>query len=347
VVEAAQPTLIVLAGSLVEGLDVTVGGHQPECAGRGGTGHNRRVVPNVHFDSGPVAWPAIVVHGGAGTYERLSAERAGSRQLEAELEAAIREALDTGWAALAGGDPVETVLAAVEFLENHGGFNAGRGAVPNTDGDLEMDAAVMDDAGRAGAVACLAVHSPIRSAQAVLREAGPLLLAGPNADAFAARAGIPRLTPAGRLATRAADPAAFGDPPGEAGTVGAVAVTADGRFAAASSTGGRPGQLPGRVGDTPIPGAGLWAQPGCAVSATGTGESFVLAGFSRLVGSRLAAGEEPRRALGAGLDAVTGYGGVGGGIVLGPGRTWAAAFSTPAMARGVRHDGGRYATVLG
>jgi beta-aspartyl-peptidase (threonine type) len=143
-----------------------------------------------------------------------------------------------------------------------------------------------------------------------------------------------------------ADPAAFGDAPSDEGTVGAVAVSGDGRFAAASSTGGRPGQIPGRVGDTPIPGAGLWSQPGCAVSATGTGEAFVLAGFSRLVGSRLAAGEDPTETLRSGLATVHGYGGSGGGIVLGPGGTWAAGFSTAAMARGLRHRAGRQATVL-
>ncbi|MBO0728777.1 MAG: isoaspartyl peptidase/L-asparaginase [Acidimicrobiaceae bacterium] len=294
-----------------------------------------------------MTWPAVVVHGGAGTYERLSAEKAGARELEAELEAAIRAALDAGWAALAGDDPVEAVVAAVQFLENHGGFNAGRGSVANTNGDIEMDAAVMDDAGNVGAVACMAIHSPIRSAEAVLRISGPMLLAGPNADAFAARAGIPRLTPASRSATGAADPAAFGETPSEEGTVGAVAVNRRGRFAAASSTGGRAGQLPGRVGDTPIPGAGLWAGRGCAVSATGTGEAFVLAGFSRLVGSRLAAGDDPPKALRFGLDAVNGYSGTGGGIVLGSDGSWAAAFSTAAMARGVRHRAGRHATVLG
>lgn len=302
---------------------------------------------DVQLDFGPVTWPAIVVHGGAGTYERLSIDRAGSGGLEAELEAALGAALDEGWTALVGGDPVEAVVAAVAFLENHGGFNAGRGSVANTDGEIEMDAAVMDDTGKAGAVACMAGHSPIRSAEAVMRGTGPLLLAGPNADAFAARAGIPRLRAASRLAPRAADPSSFGETPNEEGTVGAVAVSVDGRFAAASSTGGRPGQVPGRVGDTPIPGAGLWAQPGCAVSATGTGEAFMLAGFSRLVGSQLAGGEDSRRALRFGLDVVSGYGGTGGAIVLGPDGTWGAAFSTAAMARGVRHRSARRTTILG
>lgn len=302
----------------------------------------------MQFDSGPVTWPAIVVHGGAGTYERLSAGQAGSRELQSGLEAAIGAALDAGWPALAAGDPVEAVIAAVEHLENHGGFNAGRGSVPNTDGGIEMDAGIMDSSGNAGAVACVTMHSPIRAAELVMRKTGPLLLAGPNADAFAARSGVPRLGPASGSATRAADPAGFGEPLSDEGTVGAVAASSDARFAAASSTGGRPGQLPGRVGDTPIPGAGLWAEPGCAVSATGAGESFVLAGFSRLVASRIAAGDDPSQALRCGLDAVNRYGhGTGGGIVLGPGRTWAAGFSTAAMARGVRHAAGRQVTVFG
>ena len=197
-----------------------------------------------------------------------------------------------------------------------------------------MDAAVMDGAGSAGAVACMTSHSPIRSAEAVMRADGPLLLAGPNADGFAARSGVPRLS--------AGDPAGLSDE----GTVGAVAVGKDGRFAAASSTGGRPGQLPGRVGDTPIPGAGLWAQPTCAVSATGAGEAFVLAGFSRLVASLVAGGEDLPSALCSGLGEVASRGGTGGGIALGHG-TWAAAFSTAAMARGVRHAGGGHVVILG
>ena len=167
-----------------------------------------------------------------------------------------------------------------------------------------------------------------------MRAGGPLILAGPNADGFAALHGVPRLV--------AGDPAGLSDE----GTVGAVAVGKDGRFAAASSTGGRAGQLPGRVGDTPIPGAGLWAQPGCAVSATGVGEAFVLAGFSRLVASRIESGEDLPLALRSGLEAVDACGGSGGGIALGPDRSWAAAFSTAAMARGVRHAAGGHVVIL-
>lgn len=289
-----------------------------------------------HTDGGPVTWPAIVVHGGAGTYARLLAD--GTSRIES-LEQAIGEALDAGWQHLTAGDgALEAVVAAVQEMENHGGFNAGRGSVRNTAGEVEMDAAVMGGDGKAGAVACIRSHSPVRAAEAVMRDGKALILAGPNADLFAAAAGVAELIPLPR-----AEPA---DQLSEQGTVGAVAVSADGRFAAATSTGGRPGQPPGRVGDTPIPGAGAWANDNCAVVATGLGEAFVMAGFSRLVCSRSAGGDDLEEALSEGLEEVARYGGTGGGIALGESATWAAAFSTKAMARGVRHAGGRVVTVI-
>lgn len=323
----------------------------------------------IYVDWGKLEWPAIVVHGGAGAYQRVR----GDDRLSRRLAAAIDAALDAGWEVLAAaGDPVDAVVAAVRVLEEDGDFNAGRGAVPNTAGVVEMDGSVMDDSGRAGAVACLTGHSAVAAAQAVWAAEGGvapgdrvLLLAGRGADAFAEASGVARLEPlagspatgdaAGPTATgqstgsaatgRVADPAPL--PPASAqGTVGAVAVTADGRFAAATSTGGRAGQPPGRVGDTPIPGAGVWAEPGCAVSATGAGEAFVLAGFSRTVADRRSGGESLTDALRSGLVTVARYGGDGGGIALSADRTWAAAWDTPAMARGVRHAAGRDRVIL-
>lgn len=287
-----------------------------------------------------MTWPAILVHGGAGTYARLFENGADTPSLLESLEQAIGEALDEGWRRLNEGDgALEAAVAAVQAMENHGGFNAGRGSVRNTAGDVEMDAAVMEGDGRAGTVACLQSHSPVRAAQAVLRDGKALILAGPNADLFAASAGVAELIP-----LPSAEPA---DQLSEQGTVGAVAVTADGRFAAATSTGGRAGQPPGRVGDTPIPGAGSWAAQNCAVAATGFGEAFVLAGFSRLVASQTVTGGDMGQALARGLEEVARFGGTGGGIALGPDATWAAAFSTKAMARGVRHAAGRMVTVIG
>jgi beta-aspartyl-peptidase (threonine type) len=289
---------------------------------------------------GPVSWPAVVVHGGAGAYSRIVTGGAEAAALAAELGAAIDSSVDVAWERLiGGGSPLAAVVAAVTFLEEHGRFNAGLGSVPTTAGTVEMDAAVMDDTGRAGAVACIGWHAPIRAAEAVFRHGGPVLVVGPNADTFAARANVPTLNPAGTDRALRLEGS-------EQGTVGAVAVNAAGRLAAATSTGGRAGQLPGRVGDTPIPGAGLWAERGCAVSATGTGEAFILAGFSRLVAGRHAAGEALPEALRTGLDLVGSYGGEGGGIALGADRTWAGAFTTRAMARGVRHLDGRHTAVV-
>ncbi len=288
---------------------------------------------------GYVSWPAVVVHGGAGAYARVLEGDAQASGLAAELRAAIEASLDASWQVLdEGGSPLAAVVAAVTYLEDGGRFNAGLGSVPTTAGAVEMDAAVMDDTGRAGAVACVSSHSPIRAAEAVFRHGGPVLIAGPNADTFAARCGVASLNPVGADGT----PRALS----EQGTVGAVAVSVDGRFAVATSTGGRAGQLPGRVGDTPIPGAGLWAQPGCAVSATGTGEAFILAGFSRLVARLHDEGLRLPDALQGGLEAVGSYRGEGGGIALGSDHAWAGAFTTRAMALGVRSRQGGHTSIM-
>jgi isoaspartyl peptidase/L-asparaginase-like protein (Ntn-hydrolase superfamily) len=197
-----------------------------------------------------------------------------------------------------------------------------------------MDAALVDDRGHAGGVACVGDHYPIRTAEAVFHLRGPVLLAGPSADRFAESKGIPRI-----------EPMVAETPLSTEGTVGAVAVTASGRFAAAASTGGRSGQLPGRVGDTPIPGAGLWADDRCAVTATGAGEAFLLSGFSRSVAHHYEA-VPLSHAMRIALEVVGRYGGEGGAIALGADHTWAAVFDTAAMARSLRHAGGGRTVVL-
>ena len=293
-----------------------------------------------------MVWPAILVHGGAGTYERVTSDES---DLSVRLATAVSEAVDCGWDALTGpgGGPLAAVVAAVSRMELDGGFNAGRGSVPTTAGTVEMDAGVMEDDGRAGAVACVTGHSAVNAAREVLALGGPVLLAGLAADVFAEEHGVPAMEPLHTYRSGVTDPPPLDGLASPEGTVGAVAVSADGRFAAATSTGGRSGQIPGRVGDTPVPGAGFWAEPGCSVSATGAGEAFLLAGFSRLVGARHAAGEPLTGALGSALREVARYGGDGGGIALGREGAWAAGFNTRAMARGVRHAGGRRTTILG
>ena len=168
-------------------------------------------------------------------------------------------------------------------MEASGSFNCGRGAVATSQGTVETDAAVMDGmSGRFGAI-CAASwpESPVRAARAVLAlggpAEGPVLLAGTGADRFCESAGLAPRVPSSLCGEGVM-------PISRRGTVGAVAVDRDGHLATATSTGGRLGKLPGRVGDSPIPGAGTWADDrSLALSATGEGESFLVAGFAHRV----------------------------------------------------------------
>ncbi|MGH9036282.1 MAG: isoaspartyl peptidase/L-asparaginase family protein, partial [Acidimicrobiia bacterium] len=211
----------------------------------------------------------IAVHGGAG--DPRPAEQDGARR------AALARSLTAGRDLLvAGGSALDAVIAAVEVLEDDGGFNAGRGSVRTAAGTVEMDAGVADGAGRRlGAVAAVrGVRHPVAAARAVLDDGRHILLAGEGAEDFARAAGLAFESDGWFI-----DPDVVGDAPdpGPApGTVGAVALDAGSHLAAATSTGGRKGQRPGRVGDSPVPGAGVWADDAtCAVSATGEGEAFL------------------------------------------------------------------------
>ncbi len=243
-------------------------------------------------------------------------------------------ALAVGWAIIStGGSALLAAVEAVASMEDSGVFNAGRGAVPTTEGTVETDAAVMDGAtGTAGAV-CAATWpaNPVRAALVVagLEDArgGPVLLAGGGADGLARAAG---------LMPRRPGPPSW-DETAPAGTVGAVVVDGAGHVAAATSTGGRPGQLPGRVGDSPILGAGTWADDAtAAVSATGDGEAFILAGFAHRVDWKLRGQASLEESVGDGLQAVSRRGGLGGAIAVTAERTFVVMFDTAAMARGWR-----------
>ena len=225
---------------------------------------------------------ALAVHGGAGTLRRdaMSPERA------ARYHEGLRRALVAGRDILAaGGGALDAVTAAVVALEDDPLFNAGRGAVFTSAGTQEMDAAVMEGRGRrAGAVAGIfGPRNPVLAARAVLEHSPHVLLIGEGALTLAREQGLAFAEP-GYFHTEArwralqqtlsglvADDAAR-----RHGTVGAVARDGHGDLAAATSTGGMTGKLPGRVGDTPIIGAGTYADnASCAVSATGHGEFFI------------------------------------------------------------------------
>ena len=241
---------------------------------------------------------ALALHGGAGTIARASLTPA----LEAAYRAALQAALAAGTALLAQGAPaLDAVEATVRSLEDCPLFNAGRGAVFTHEGHHEMDAALMDGAsGRAGAVAGVrAVQNPIRAARLVMEQTEHVLLAYPGADELAREHHLPLQPPAyfftqqrydqlqaaiaaGRTqldhaASPGPAPATLGDPSWKKGTVGAVARDQRGHLAAATSTGGMTNKRYSRIGDTPIIGAGTWADARCAISCTGHGEYFMRA----------------------------------------------------------------------
>lgn len=290
------------------------------------------MTPELELESGILAPPAVVVHGGAGEFGR----RRSPGEL-ARLEEGLAAALDAAWEVLSRGAPaLEAVVEAVARLESSGDFNAGRGAVATSEGTVETDAAVMEGAsGRTGAI-CAATwpESPVRAAREVMTlggpAKGPILLAGRGADRFCENAGLARRDPAALSGEGVV-------PISRSGTVGAVALDRDGHLAAATSTGGRLGKLPGRVGDSPIVGAGTWADDRtAAVSATGEGESFLVAGFAHRVDWAVSAGAPLEAALKAALEAVRSRGGQGGAIVLARDGRFAVGFDTFAMARGWR-----------
>lgn len=304
----------------------------------------RRIGLAVHAGAGPR---------GPGDSAREAAARAG---LTAALEAG-RELLGRGGAAL------DAAQAAVRELEACEVLNAGVGSVLTADGHVEMDACLADGATRrVGAVAALRrSRHPIDGARAVLEHGRHVLLVGEAADAFCARSGVEAVAPE-RLVTearrrqleraRARDRVQLdhaGEGPDSRGTVGAVARDAAGHLAAATSTGGLTHQLPGRVGDSPVVGAGTWADDAtCAVSATGEGELFLRVAFAHEVDARMRLGGEPLgRACEAALARVEELGGSGGCIAIGAEGPPVLTFGTAVMLRGWLDERGEARVVIG
>jgi len=220
---------------------------------------------------------AIIVHGGAGATPPERHDR---------LRAGVRAAAGVGDAILdAGGSALDAVVAAVRVLEDDPEFNAGLGSALTRDGTVETDASVMCGAThRVGAVAAVPdLGCAIALARAVLDRGEHVILAGAAAWDFAREVGGVSFGPAppGSLITDRARARLA-----EKGTVGAVARDRDGRFAAATSTGGTVGKRRGRVGDSPIPGAGTWADEGVALSATGDGEAILRVALTRMISLR-------------------------------------------------------------
>jgi isoaspartyl peptidase/L-asparaginase-like protein (Ntn-hydrolase superfamily) len=286
--------------------------------------------------------PVLLVHGGAGRLER---GRLG-RSEQARIREGLRDALEAGFALLhAQQDPLAAVEAAVAALESLPEFNAGIGSVLASDGGVQMSASLMRGADRAaGAVAGVSdLRHPVHAARAVLEDGRCLLLIGADASRFARDAGVATatsdelITESRRADLMRLDAQMQLDHDADHGTVGAVACSADGRLAAATSTGGLTGQPAGRVGDTPIIGAGTWADDATvAVSATGVGEVFIRSAFAKEVDALIRyAGLSLQAACARALEQVSQLGGRGGCIAVTPGGDHALPFNTLGMLRGL------------
>jgi beta-aspartyl-peptidase (threonine type) len=312
---------------------------------------------------------AVVLHGGAGVITRESMDS----QTEAAYRASLRKALDTAASVLStGGSSLDAVERAITLMEDDPLFNAGRGAVFAADGTIELDAAIMSGATlQAGAVADVSrTRHPISLARAVMEKSPHVLLIGAGADGFAKEIGLEQVDPSFFFTERRwqelvrqlqkdgrpVPPRPKGSPPAPAkpqasvidlhrfGTVGVVALDRQGNLAAGTSTGGTTAKRPGRVGDTPLIGAGTYASnTSCAVSGTGVGEYYIRLTVAREIcalvqyrGMSLQAAAD--EVVQKRLAAMKGDGGV---IALAADGQMAWSFNTTGMYRARVQEGGK------
>jgi len=296
----------------------------------------------------------LLVHGGAGSM------RPGPLTSEGEVLArdGLNTALDAGESILRnGGSALDAVEASVRVLEDDPAFNAGRGSVLTAEGCIELDAAIMDGATRsAGAVAGLrTTRAPIGLARLLMAEGPHVFLSGKGADQFAREHGLEQVDnqwfeiPERRRQLDEVLASGGFDEDVKYGTVGAVALDADGHVAAATSTGGLTAKRWGRVGDSPLIGSGTYADDrSAAVSATGSGEFFIRAVAAHQLAERIRLGGEPvQEALDNVLADIAALGGKGGLIAVGRDGSAAWGFSTPAMYRALAEPDGRLVAIYG
>jgi len=292
----------------------------------------------------------LVIHGGAGVLDRdvITPEQ------DRDIRAALERAVDAGATVLeGGGTALDAVEAAVKVLEDDPNFNAGRGAVLTYGGAIELDAAIMDGAERrAGAVASTRIaRNPISLARAVMEHSPHVMLGGAGADQFARETGVAeadkdwfllpqRLEQLEQVKSQGSD---WFDVDMKFGTVGAVALDSAGHVAAATSTGGITGKRWGRIGDSPVIGAGTYADDRAgAVSATGSGEYFLRESVAHEICARMRMlGQAAKAAADAAMAEVVQLGGSGGVIFVSRSGEAGWSFGTAGMYRGRASAEGR------
>jgi beta-aspartyl-peptidase (threonine type) len=308
------------------------------------------------------ATPVLVIHGGAGVIKRdMNPAR------EKAVRAALTQALQNGYAQLKAGKPaMDAVTAAITVLENDPNFNAGKGAVFTHDGKNELDAAIMDGYSlKAGAIAGVhRVKNPILLARAVMEKSPHVMLVGDGAEAFAKEVGGIELVDPSYFRTEErwqqlqkalkedAEHRAHEDveTAKHFGTVGAVALDAQGRLAAGTSTGGMTNKRWGRVGDSPLIGAGTYANNGCAVSGTGWGEFYIRTVAAHEICMRVTQMRVPLKRAAAEVinQEIPSMGGNGGAIALDANGNVAMPFNTDGMFRGwIGADGTPHVAIYG
>ncbi|MBJ7484042.1 isoaspartyl peptidase/L-asparaginase family protein [Brevundimonas sp.] len=279
--------------------------------------------------------PALILHGGAGARRERNYDREIVHMRE--VVEAMKARLEAGASAL------DVVVEATAMLEESGLYVAGRGASPNLAGAYELDASLMEGSTRrAGAVAALqGFKSPITAARAVMDRTPHVMLAGEGAALFAMDQGLEAIGDEAAWFTHAGQ-GEDNHPPGTLshGTVGCCVLDTHGVLAAGTSTAGVFGKMPGRVGDTPIPGAGSWADEGAAVSCTGQGEYFIRVAAGAQVGWRVGSGQSLAEATRGVIDQIGALGGDGGLIALDAAGNIADPFNSQGMKRAwLRPDG--------
>ncbi len=307
------------------------------------------------------ASPVLVIHGGAGVIKRDM-----SPAKEKAVRAALTLALQNGYAQLKAGKPaVDAVAAAITVLEDDPNFNAGKGSVFTHDGKNEMDAAIMDGSSlEAGAIAGVhRVKNPILLARAVMEKSQHVMLVGDGAEEFAKSVGVELVDPAyfrteerwqqlQKALKEDADHAKHSDveTAKHFGTAGAVALDAQGHLAAGTSTGGMTDKRWGRVGDSPIIGAGTYANSGCAVSGTGWGEYYIRTVAAHEICMRVTQMRVPLKRAAAEVinQEIPSMGGNGGAIALDGDGNVAMPFNTDGMYRGwIGADGVPHVAIYG